>query len=258
MARFLNNKGLNVWTCSSWETEKAIASLDGTDLLFTTGGDGTILRAAQVVLRHQIPITGINMGNLGFLTELKADEALDKLPDLLNSQGWMDERTMLEADLINADPGGQSHQVFHALNDIVLARGAIVKLVQINIIVNDTPFSCIRADGVILATATGSTSYALAAGGPVIYPQSTDLLLVPVASHLSWNHSTVLPASSIIQMQLVNTDQVTLSVDGHVNIPIFKDARVIVKRSAYKTRFLRLQPQQNFFQQLDVKLRGKK
>jgi NAD+ kinase len=254
---FLSSRGVDVWTCSSWEIEKAISSLDSTDLILTTGGDGTLLRAAQIALRHQIPITGINMGNLGFLTEVRADEVLDKLPDLLNGKGWLDERMMLEANLITAEPTGNPPHVFYALNDVVLARGAIVKLTQLKISIDDKPLTNLRADGLILATATGSTSYSMAAGGPVIYPQSNDLLLVPVASHLSWNHSLVLSSSSIVEIQLVNTDQATLSVDGHVNIPVFKGATVVVKRSAFKTRFLRLQPQNNFFQLLEEKLRNK-
>ncbi len=94
---FLLARGLEVWSCSAWETAQASSLLDGTYLILTSGGDGTLLRAAQVALNHQTPITGINMGNLGFLTEFKADEALQKLPELLAGEGWIDERAMLEA-----------------------------------------------------------------------------------------------------------------------------------------------------------------
>src|SRR3990172_3037891 len=100
---FLHSKSVEAWTSSAWETEKAIACLDHTDLLLTTGGDGTILRAAQVALQSGTPITGVNMGTLGFLTELKAAEAVDQLPALLEGKGWMDERALLEANL---EPGG--------------------------------------------------------------------------------------------------------------------------------------------------------
>src|ERR1035437_7522140 len=99
LTSFLNSRGVEVWLGSAWETEKAITSLDKTDLILTTGGDGTILRAAQVALPNQIPITGINMGKLGFLTELKANEAVEQLSRLLAGEGWLDERTMLEAEL---------------------------------------------------------------------------------------------------------------------------------------------------------------
>ncbi len=255
---FLKSRGMDVWTCSAWETEEAIAKLDSTDLLLTTGGDGTILRAAQVAWPHQTPITGINMGNLGFLTELKANEALNKLPELLAGQGWIDERSMLEAELKTAESNGNPPGVFQALNDVVLARGAVAKLIQINTTVDDKPLTTYRADGVILATATGSTGYSLAAGGPVIYPRSGDLLLVPIVSHLSLGYSLVLPSSSVIKLQLITTSQATLSIDGHINIPVCHGSVITVKQSAKKTRFLRLHPQNNFFNALEEKLRGKK
>jgi NAD+ kinase len=255
---FLTSRGISVWSCSAWETEKAIASLNSTDLILTTGGDGTILRAAQVSISHQIPITGINMGNLGFLTEMKADEALDRLSELLDGQGWLDERTMLEAELQPAGPDCPPTRVFYALNDIVLARGATAKLIQINTSINDQPFTTYRADGIILATATGSTGYSLAAGGPILYPQSPDLLLVPIVPHLSLDYSLVLPSSSAIRLKLVATNQATLSIDGHTNIPVSNGSVVRLKSSARKARFLRLHPPDHFFHVLEEKLRGKR
>ena len=257
LADFLKTRGIDVWTCSAWETENAAARLDTTDLLITTGGDGTILRAAQVALRNEIPITGINMGKLGFLTEFRADEAIERLPDLLEGKGWLDERTMLEARLEPAEPNGKPHNIFSALNDVVLARGATAKLIQVDTRVDDQPLTIYRADGVILATATGSTGYSLAAGGPVIYPQSSDILLVPIVSHLSLGYSLVMPSSSVIRLQLITTNQATLSIDGHINVPVFNDSVVTVRKSSRKTRFLRLH-ERNYFNKLEEKLRGKK
>jgi NAD+ kinase len=258
VSKFLISRDVKNWICSAWETEKAIASLDGTDLLLTTGGDGTILRAARVALENQIPITGINMGTLGFLTELKADEALEQLPDLISGKGWMDERAMLEAQLIPDENKSSRPVVFYALNDVVLARGAIAKLIQIQASIDDKPMTVYRADGVILSTATGSTGYSLAAGGPILYPQSTDILLVPIVSHLSLDYRLVLPSTSIVKLQLVTTNQATLSIDGHMNIPLSNGAVVTIKSSAKKTRFLRLHQQNYYFNVLEEKLRGKK
>jgi NAD+ kinase len=170
----------------------------------------------------------------------------------------MDERTMLEASLTTADSKGNPAGVFHALNDVVLARGAIAKLVEINTLIDDKPLTVYRADGVILATPTGSTGYSLAAGGPVIYPQSADLLLVPIVSHLGWSHSLILPSTSTVKMQIVTPNQATLSIDGHTNIPVASGATVTVRQSTLKTRFLRLHPPNNFFNVLEAKLRGKK
>jgi NAD+ kinase len=254
---FLSSRGVDVWLCSAWETDKALACLDGTDLILTIGGDGTILRAAQVAVQHQVPITGINMGNLGFLTELKANEALEQLPALLAGQGWMDERTMLEVELAPAEPGGHPG-IFQALNDMVLARGAVAKLIQINASIDDKTLTTYRADGVLLATATGSTGYSLAAGGPILYPQSADLLLVPIVSHLSLDYSLVIRSSSVVKLKLITTNQATLSVDGHINIPVSNGALVTVKPSPQKTRFLRLHERDFFYRALEEKLKGKK
>jgi NAD+ kinase len=138
---YLKSRGMEVWTCSAWETEKAASLLDSTDLLITTGGDGTILRAAQVALQKETPITGINMGNLGFLTEFTMDEAFSQISQLLDGQGWLDERAMLEAQLVTADQKGNPSGLFYALNDVVLARGAIAKLIQVNATLNDKPLT---------------------------------------------------------------------------------------------------------------------
>lgn len=210
-----------------------------------------------MALQHQIPITGINMGNLGFLTELKADEALERLSDILGGEGWLDERAMLEAEIHRNRPGRRPG-IFYSLNDVVLARGSIAKLIQVSATIDSKPLTTYRADGIILATATGSTGYSLAAGGPVLYPQSDDILLVPIVSHLSLGYSLVLPASSQVELKLVSSSEATLSIDGHNNIPLAGGSVVRVKKSMQKTRFLRLRPQNTFFNVLEEKLRGKK
>jgi NAD+ kinase len=255
---FLLARGIEVWSCSAWETAQASSLLDGTDLILTCGGDGTLLRAAQVALNQQTPITGINMGNLGFLTEFKADEALQKLPELLEGKGWIDERTMLEARIVTADSSNNPAVSFYALNDIVLARGAIVKLIQVEAAIDGKPVTTYRADGVILSTATGSTSYALAAGGPVLYPQSADFLIVPIVPHLTNGYSLVVPTDGVVSLKLVTHNQAVLSVDGHINLPVSSGAVITVRVSAKKTRFLRLREQNYFFNILEEKLRGKK
>ncbi len=255
---FLLARGIEVWSCSAWETAQASSLLEGTDLILTSGGDGTLLRAAQVALNHRTPITGINMGNLGFLTEFKADEALERLPELLAGKGWIDERAMLEAEIFTPDSNDKPAVSFYALNDIVLARGAIVKLIQVEAAIDGKPVTTYRADGVILSTATGSTSYALAAGGPVLYPYSTDFLLVPIVPHLTNGYSLVIPPSGVVSLKLITNNQAVLSIDGHINIPVASGTKVTIKISHKKTRFLRLREQNYFFNILEEKLRGKK
>jgi NAD+ kinase len=255
---FLNAKGIAVWSGSAWEIAEAIDNLDSTDLIVTLGGDGTILRAAQVALEHQIPITGINMGKLGFLTEFKANEAAEKLSELLDGRGWVDERMMLEAQFTTAAQSGLQTKTFHALNDVVLARGEVVKLIQVNTSIDNKPLTNYRGDGVILATATGSTGYSLSAGGPILHPRSTELLLVPIVSHLSEDYSLVLPSSSAVKLQPISDNPATLNVDGHINVPVTSGSVITIKRSSKKSRFLRLREADSFYSMLEEKLRGKR
>jgi len=126
LAGLLKSAGVDNWVCSAWEDEQLCRQIDDAELVLTIGGDGTILRAAQSVVPHTIPITGINMGNLGFLTELTAEEAFDKLPYLLAGEGWIDERAMLEVELSAA---GQKPKQFFVLNDVVIARGDIARII---------------------------------------------------------------------------------------------------------------------------------
>jgi NAD+ kinase len=251
---FLGERRLLVWRCSAWDREKAEAQLDGTDLLITVGGDGTILRAAQLAIPGGLPITGINTGKLGFMTELAAGEAIERLPSLLGKEARTEERAMLQVEV--AAPGRKS-RVFHALNDIVIARGEIARVVRIETSVDGEPLTTYRADGVILATATGSTGYALAAGGPILHPQSPDFLLVPVAPHISPSYALVLPESAEVSLRVTAVNPATLSIDGHINLPVSGDDAITVKRSPHRTRFRRIHPANHFYGSLEEKLKGK-
>lgn len=253
LLKFLRSQGISVWECSAWEKEKACELLSGTDLLLTVGGDGTILRAVQAVIPGRTPITGINLGKLGFLTEFGADEALEKLPRLIAGKGWIDERSLLEAEIITEG----KQQVFYALNDIVVARGEVVRLIRVEASIDGQPLATYKTDGLIIATATGSTGYALAARGPIIYPQSRDLLLVPVAPHLSLPYPLVLPEKAVVTLRLDTYQPAVLSVDGHINLPLSSGDTVTVRRSRRIARFLRLRPRESFYSLLEEKLRGK-
>jgi NAD+ kinase len=228
--------------------------MKGTDLVLTVGGDGTILRAIQVVIPGMTPITGINQGKLGFLTELDNGEAMKKLPALLSGKGWLDERTMLQVEL---NSPGKEIQVFHALNDIVMARGGIAKLIKIDVNIDGQTLSVYKADAVIVATATGSTGYALAARGPIMYPQSKDILLVPVAPHLSPSYPLIISEKSVVILRLNTYHEATLSIDGHINLTLIDGDAVTIRRSPYITRFRRIRPEDSFFGSLEDKLKGK-
>ena len=251
---FLDQRGGAVWLCSAWEKEEAECQLDGTDLILTVGGDGTILRAAQVAVSHSIPITGINLGRLGFMTELGVEEAKDMLTALLAGEGWIDERAMLQAEL--REPDSKTGSVFHALNDVVVARGEVARMIRIGTSVDGKSLTTYKADGVIVATATGSTGYSLSAGGPILHPQSEDFLLLPILPHLSSEHALVLPAAVVVKLNLRVTHQATLSIDGHINLSASDGTTIRVKQSAHRTRFLRIHPETSFYGTLERRLRG--
>ena len=250
---FLDAKGVSAWLCSAWKGEEARAQVTNTDLILTIGGDGTILRAAQVAVPASIPITGVNLGKLGFMTELKADEVKAKLPALLAGEGWLDERAMLEAELLATDQ--EPPRIFHALNDVVAARGEVARLVYVDASIDGKPLTGYGADGVIVATATGSTGYSMAAGGPILHPQAEEFLLLPILPHLSSAYTLVLPPTAVVKLRISTTHQATLSIDGHINLPLPSGASITVKHSSNKIRFLRIHPE-NFYGSLEPKLKG--
>jgi len=250
---YLDSRGISVWLCSAWDREKARAQLNDTDLIFTVGGDGTILRAAQVVVPGTTPIIGINQGKLGFMTEFNAADVPENLPPLLDKEGWIDERAMLQAELAT----GQGTRIFHALNDIVVARGEIARVVRVEATIDGQYLTTYKADGVIVATATGSTGYALAAGGPILYPQSGDFLLVPVAPHLSSAYVMVLPRTAEVRLRVLTFHPATLCIDGHINLPLSSGDTITVKHSPNTARFWRVCPENSFYGSLEEKLKGK-
>jgi NAD+ kinase len=253
---FLESRGLSVWLCSAWEGEQARAQVNDTDLLLSIGGDGTILRAAQAIVPGLTPITGINMGKLGFMTELVVDGVTEKLAPLLQGEGWIDERFLLEAELSPAE-GEEEPRKFYALNDVVLARGEVARVIYVDASIDGEPLTTYKADGVIVATATGSTGYSLAAGGPILHPHAREFLLLPIAAHLSSGYIVVLPPSATVRLATDTTQQATLTIDGHVNLPLTGGASVTVKCSSSSVRFLRIHPETSFYGSLDKKLKGK-
>jgi len=220
-----------------------------TELILGVGGDGTILHVARIVAPCAVPILGVNLGRLGFITEIDGDDALSLLPDLLKGKGWIEDRAMLEAHI--------EDKSFHALNDVVL-RSVAVRLVNIAAEVNGTHVTTYRADGIIVATATGSTSYSLASGGPILHPQSREIILQPISCHLGLSHALVLPAQSAIDLKVAPKEKVVLSIDGQVELRLSDGQNVGVKLSPYTARFLRIREQTYFYDSLWQKLGGRR
>ncbi|MBI2865734.1 MAG: NAD(+)/NADH kinase [Chloroflexi bacterium] len=248
--------GGEFWVCAVGEEGKVRAQLPGTSLIISVGGDGTILRSARAVVPWSVPIVGINLGKLGFMAELTAQEALDKLPDFLAGNAHVEERAMLLVELSSRGRTGEELPTFHALNEAAVGRGTVSRVIYVDVAVDGEPLTTYKADGVILATATGSTGYALAAGGPILYPQSRDMLLQPVAPHLSLPHGIVLPSTAVVDMTVRSDHQVLVSIDGQLDITLQNEERVRVRISPYSARFLRARPPAYFYGTLPRRLSG--
>lgn len=235
--------------------EKATSpALKQHQLVLVLGGDGTILHAARLCAEPNIPIIGVNFGRVGFLTELDPDELLEKLPPYLDgdSSVWVDKRAMLHATL---DQNGNSEE-FLALNDVVIARGTWPRVVQIRTWINDHEYSTTHADGIIISTATGSTAYNLAVGGPLLHPQVESSVLTPIAPHLASDRSLILLPESVVKLQIFTGGQDgVFSADGQMNREIKNGAVITIRRSKYTTQFLRRRPPTYFYQIINAKLR---
>jgi len=233
---------------------------ENTKLVITVGGDGTILRAVQLTAPNEIPVVGVNMGRLGFMTELQVHEALEKLPFYINSDCRVEERYMIQATLVKANGGVSEVGSCHALNDVVLARGAVSRVVTITGYIDGAQLTTFRADAVILSTATGSTGYNLAVGGPILDIASDSMVLKPVAAHMGLTAALVLSAESNVELSLEGYQDATLSIDGYVDFPMEPGDKVIVKQSPYRARFLRANPPSHYYatltRRLGVSIRG--
>jgi len=245
------------WLYATLEEENIINQMAGTDLVFSIGGDGTILRAARSAAPWGVPIVGINLGSVGFLTELTASDALDRVPSFLSGGGWSDERTMIQTELTSTSSPNGNQQLYHALNDIVVGRGAVPRLIHIKALIDGEYFTTYRTDGIIISTATGSTAYSLASGGPILYPQSKDILLSPVSSYLSMTHTLVLSSTATVDLQIQPNYQAVLSIDGQINLALAEGDTIKVKRSSHVARFLRICPPSSFYNSLERRLREK-
>ena len=229
--------------------------IKGCDLALVLGGDGTILHAARLCAFANLPIVAVNFGRVGFLTELEPAEVLEKLPHYLKQDGsiWVDKRIMLEATL---DQDG-TQEKFLALNDVVIARGMWPRMVQISIWVDDYYYNTTHADGIIVSTATGSTAYNMAVGGPLLHPQVQSIVLTPIAPHLASDRALILPPDARIKLQIFTGSQDgVFSADGQMNREIKHGATIHVQKSQWVTRFLRRRPPTYFYQLINAKLKG--
>lgn len=253
----LRAEGRTVWSAAHPRDEAEIeAQLPGTDVVLVLGGDGSILSAARLCAPREIPLLGVNFGRVGFLTELEPSEVDEKLPLYLGGDYWLDERSMLQAELGPELGAGPERQRFIALNDIVVVRGAAPRVIRVKVWLDGHYYNTTVADGVIVSTATGSTAYNLAAGGPILHPQVRSSVLTPIAPHLAADRSLILEPQAIITLELQgDSDGALLSADGQITRTITPGAQVTISAHAHVTRFLRRRPPTYFYRVLAAKLR---
>ena len=211
------------------------------DLLVVLGGDGTLIGMAGRIAAAGtgIPILGVNFGSLGFLTEITLPELYESLESVLDGRAQIDPRMMLRSRTLRAD------SVFAdrlALNDIVITKGALSRIIDLAVAIGDQPVMRVRADGLIIASPTGSTAYNLAAGGPIIHPAVDALLLTPIAPHMLTNRPIVVPASSEVRVQPAagaSNDELYVTFDGQSGHPMQADDVVVIERAAQPVRLVR-------------------
>lgn len=216
------------------------------------GGDGTMLWTARKVAKAGTPIIGINMGHLGFLTEIDVPEALADLGRILDGQYFVEERMMLEASVYRESAIVESSV---GLNDVVISKGAIARPIRLEAYVNDNFVNKYNADGLIIASPTGSTAYSLSAGGPLVSPDHDLILLTPICPHSLWARPVVITPESVIKAALLSDGgAVTLTIDGQYVFSLRQYDEIVVRRAPQKAKFLRITGR-NFFEVLRKKLR---
>ena len=251
IAAWLESRGVSSWRCSTHERPADGACLFKSDLLITLGGDGTILRAAPLTAPLGIPLLGLNLGRVGFLTECEPEHWVEVLERILANEGSVEERMMLQVTHLRE--GAMRAREF-ALNDAVISRGALARTVHLLTAVDDAVMTEYVADALILATATGSTAYSYAVGGPILPPWLDNIVVAPVAAHLSLDRPLVLNAQAVIEITVRATIPGMVTVDGRLVGELLEGDCVRVERSPLKARFLRLRNRADFYRTLVARL----
>ncbi len=220
------------------------------DLLIAVGGDGTMLRAGHLCAACQVPILGIKMGRLGFLIQVDRTEWREMLGRLFKGEAWLEYRMMLSVEHVR---GGETLARWQALNEVVVGRGLALRPVRLVASVDGRPLTTYVCDGLIAATATGSTAYALAAGGPILPPELRNILLVPIAPHLSVDRAVVLARSSSVSI-IVKSENSVVSVDGQSPLSLDENDHVDVRAAEYGAQFVRFGDPGYFYRNLNAHL----
>jgi NAD+ kinase len=252
LTAWLLDRGLYVWRGISQEARNEPEALNSIDLLLALGGDGTVLRAARIAIPRDIPIMAVALGRLNFMAELQSNEVHEGLEKLLAGDYWLEERTLIH---VGFRQHGHDVAEYTCLNEVVLARGDISRMVIVEVEIDGTHMTSYYADGVLVATATGSTAYALAAGGPVLDPRSKAMVVSAIAPHLTVIPSIVLHEDNLVRLRLSSRHNAAFSIDGHDNRSMGQGDELVVRRSPLVCRFAHVFPPSHFYAMLTRRLR---
>jgi NAD+ kinase len=249
IGKFLKGKGFEAPQGSIYDEglRKRVKNGDF-DMLIAVGGDGTMLRAGHLCAQSGVPVLGIKLGRLGFLMQVESNEWREMLDRLFKGEAWIEHRTMLSAEHIRA---GETLARWQALNEVVIGRGLTLRPVRLEASVDERLLTTFVCDGLIAATATGSTAYALAAGGPILPPDLRNILLVPIAPHLSMDRAVVLAEGSSVSV-IVRSENTVVSVDGQPSSSLEEDDHVDVRVAEFSAQFVRFGDPGYFYRNLNA------
>ena len=224
------------------------------EMIIVLGGDGTLLSAARLVAdaRTDVPIFGVNLGSLGFMAEVSLDELYGNLEKAIAGKLRTEDRIMLTASVLR---GGKRIAQYRVLNDAVINKGALARMMELRISVNDGHLTTLRADGLIVATPTGSTAYSLSAGGPIIHPTIHCFVLTPICPHTLSNRPIALPDSVVVTVCLTSpSEDVSLTLDGQIGFPLEPNDIVAIKKSRFRMKLIK-HPTKSYYEILRTKLK---
>jgi NAD+ kinase len=210
--------GVDQWAATAQDFDVLCRELATSDALVVLGGDGTLLRAARAVIQVDVPLLGVNLGKVGFLSKVEATELETVLAKIVGGEYRIDERMALEARLLPAAGGEPS--IHHALNDVVVARGALARVVRMDVAIDETHVATFIADGLVVSSPTGSTGYSFSAGGPIVAPDSRNLIVTPIAAYLSTVRSVVVGPDQVVRCRVVDAYEAIASIDGREDVPV--------------------------------------
>lgn len=243
--------GVTTWVESSWDVTAMRRQMADSDFVITLGGDGTIIRTARLAAPCEVPILGINFGRLGFLAEIQPEDALTQVPQVLTDNVWIEKRGLLRMQLVRNGETVEEHEV---VNDVFAGRGETPRAVRIKLWIDGAEMRTYAADGVVVATPTGSTAYALGAGGPILAPELPAMVITPIVPHPVPYPSLVVGDQSKVDVIVDTYRDAVVAIDGQIMHPLNRDDCVSVSRGEHAALFIRLRPPSNFYATLYEKL----